>query len=167
MKIAYADPPYIGQAYRYPEKQEIDHQKLILELERYDGWALSCHSPSLRTLLPMCSDGARIAAWVKPFSPFKPGVNPAYTWEPVIFKPSRVKHPKDVETTRDWISVSPSLASNNKLLGAKPVKFCFWIFQILGASPDDEFFDLFPGTGIVTKCWNGWCESQDNKVRLL
>ena len=26
-----------------------------------------------------------IAAWTKPFAVFKPPVNPAYTWEPVIF----------------------------------------------------------------------------------
>lgn len=25
MKLAYADPPYIGCANKYPEKQEVDH----------------------------------------------------------------------------------------------------------------------------------------------
>ncbi len=35
MKIAYADPPYIGLANYYSEKEEIDHEKLLLELERF------------------------------------------------------------------------------------------------------------------------------------
>jgi hypothetical protein len=157
MKIAYADPPYIGQAHRYPEKQEVDHQKLILELEAYDGWALSCHSPSLRIILPMCPSHIRVGAWVKPFSPFKPMVNPAYAWEPVIYKPARVKHPKSEMTVRDWISISPSLESNTKLLGAKPYDFCFWIFRILGArGNEDTLDDLFPGTGIVGQAWQNF-----------
>lgn len=165
MRIAYADPPYIGQAYRYPEKQEVDHQKLILELEQYDGWALSCSSPSLKTLLPMCPEDIRIGAFVKPFCSFKPGVNPAYAWEPVLFKPARATHGNDIETVRDWVSANISIRKG--LVGAKPTGFCFWLFAILGARVDDEFYDLFPGTGIVTKCWDGWCESKSNKVRLL
>lgn len=43
MRIAYADPPYIGQGYRYPEKEEVDHAQLIDRLvKNFDAWALSC-----------------------------------------------------------------------------------------------------------------------------
>lgn len=47
MKFAYADPPYIGQAKRlygdHPDfAGEVDHAALIVDLLRYDGWALSC-----------------------------------------------------------------------------------------------------------------------------
>src|SRR3990167_9315735 len=156
MKIVFADPPYIGQANRYPEKQEVDHQKLILELEGYDGWALSCSSPSLKIILPMCPDDVRIGAFVKPFCSFKPNVNPAYAWEPVLFKPARDKHGKNVETVRDWISANIEIRKG--LVGAKPIAFCHWMFRILGAEPQDEFVDLFPGTGIVTRCWHGFQE---------
>ncbi len=161
MRIAFADPPYLGCANKYPEKQEVDHQKLILDLETYDGWALSCSTPSLRILLPMCLEGIRVGAWIKPFCSFKPGVNPAYAWEGIIFKPARGNHGKDVETVRDWVSANITIRKG--LVGAKPIKFCFWLFDILGALPEDEFIDLFPGTGIVTKCWHGWRESKSRK----
>ena len=150
-KIAYADPPYIGYAKYYPEKQEVDHQRLILELEtNYDAWALSCYSNSLHTLLPFCKSDVRIAAWVKPFAVFKVGVNPAYAWEPLLFRP--LPRSRKVATIRDWISVNPNIRGRH-LKGAKPAKFCYWLFELLGAREDDELFDLFPGTGIVTECW--------------
>ena len=46
MKIAYADPPYPGQAEKHyshdPRCAEVDHAKLIGRLDRdHDGWALS------------------------------------------------------------------------------------------------------------------------------
>ncbi len=37
MKVAYADPPYLGQGMRYPEKKEVDHVALIQQLEGYDA----------------------------------------------------------------------------------------------------------------------------------
>jgi len=161
MRIAYADPPYLGCANLYPEKQEVDHQKLILELETYNAWALSCHTPSLKTLLPMCPDNIRVAAWVKPFASFKPNVNPAYAWEAVLFKP--LPRAREVVTVRDWISANITLRKG--IVGAKPPAFCFWLFELLGARADDEFYDLYPGTGVVTRCWESWretkCCSQD------
>ena len=58
-RFAYADPPYVGQARRHYGREEVDHRALIAQLEMYDGWALSCSSPSLQTLLPaLPSQGA-------------------------------------------------------------------------------------------------------------
>lgn len=86
MRIAYADPPYIGQAKKRYSKEdsyagEVDHAELAVRLQSFDGWALSASSPSLHLVLPLCPPDARIAAWVKPFAIFKPNVNPAYAWE--------------------------------------------------------------------------------------
>ncbi len=156
MRIAYADPPYIGLANYYPEKEEVDHQKLIFELEGYDAWALSCHSPSLKILIPMCPVDIRIAAWVKPFASFKPNVNPAYAWEPVLYKP--LKRSRGEPTVRDWVSAC--ITFKKHMIGAKPPAFCFWLFELLGAREGDEFFDLFPGSSIVTKCWRGYQEAK-------
>ena len=86
MRIAYADPPYVGQAKKRYGVPEIDVPWLIHQLEGYDGWALSASSPSLKYILSLCPDSARVMAWVKPFAIFKPNVNPAYAWEPVIVK---------------------------------------------------------------------------------
>lgn len=160
MKFAYADPPYLGlariYAKRHPEAMVWDnpstHEQLIDRLcsEYADGWALSLHLPSIRTILPMCPSQARIAAWVKPFASFKPGVNPGYTWEPVIFCGGR-KRMRGEATVRDHFACPISLMKG--LPGAKPREFCRWIIEILNALPGDEFDDLFPGTGIFGRVW--------------
>tara|TARA_Y100000310_G_scaffold119290_1_gene118032 strand:+ start:449 stop:925 length:477 start_codon:yes stop_codon:yes gene_type:complete len=158
MRFAYADPPYIGQAKRHYGTEEVDHAALLQQLETFDAWALSCSSPSLFTLLPMCRDDVRIGAWVKPFGIFKPGVNPAYVWEPVLFKGAR-KRSREEPTARDWVSCNVTLRRG--LAGAKPEGFCFWLFELMGLEPDDDFHDLFPGTGAVTQAWERW------KTRLV
>lgn len=154
MKVAYADPPYIGQAKKHYNSEEVDHPELIRMLyQDYEAWALSCSSPSLKEILELCPNGVRVGAWVKPFCAFKVNVNPAYAWEPVIFYGGR-KLPRAVPTVRDWVSVSITLKRG--LVGVKPEAFCFWVFDMLGMKPDDEFHDLFPGSGAVTQAWERW-----------
>ena len=160
MKFAYADPPYIGQAKKHYGKEstyagEVDHAVLIASLcaEFPDGWALSASSPSLRLILPYCPDDVRIAAWVKPFAIFKPNVNPAYAWEPVIFRGGR-KRDRKAQTVRDWLRCNVTLRRG--LSGVKPEPFAFWLFDLLGMVPGDEFVDLFPGSGAMTKAWGRW-----------
>lgn len=145
MRLAYADPPYIGQAHRYVENEEVDHTELVERLRGYDGWALSCSSPSLGQLLPL-APGARIAAWVKPFASFKPGVNPGYCWEPVLFQSGRKRTRKE-PTVRDFISCNITIKKG--LCGAKPEAFCNWILDLIGWQPGDVLDDLFPGTGVM------------------
>jgi len=151
MRFAYADPPYVGQGRLY-KGREVNHPLLIAHLAEVfpDGWALSCSSPSLRFLLPLCPDDVRVAAWVKPFAVFKPNVNPAYAWEPVIFRGGR-KRGRTAMTVRDWISAPITMETG--LVGAKSEAFALWIFDLLGMEPGDELEDVFPGTGAVTKAW--------------
>lgn len=156
MRFAYADPPYLGLAAKFYGDRHADaadydrveaHIALIARLEAdYDGWAMSLHTPSLRTILPLCPEGSRVAAWVKPFASFKPGVNPAYAWEPVIWRGGR-KRDKTHETTRDWIAENITMLRG--FPGAKPRKFCLWIMDLLGVDPGDTVDDLFPGSGAV------------------
>lgn len=156
MKIAYADPPYLGQAKKHysadPNCAEVDHAELIarLELEYPDGWALSLSSPSLKTILPMCPARARVMPWVKPFCSFKPNVNPAYAWEPVIIVGGRPRT-REQETIRDWISANITLKKG--LSGAKPPEFCYWLFDVLNLQEFDDLIDLYPGTGAVGNAW--------------
>jgi hypothetical protein len=42
------------------------------------------------------------------------------------------------------------------LTGAKPEKVCHWAFEMVGARPEDELHDLYPGTGAVTVAWRRW-----------
>lgn len=161
MTFAYADPPYIGQAKKHyshdPNCAEVDHAALIAEMdERYDGWALSLSSPSLGQILALCPNNVRVGAWVKPFAAFKVNVNPAYAWEPVIFRGGR-RRTRKMPTERDWIAESITLRKG--LSGAKPRKFCFWLFEMLGMNESDILVDLFPGTGAVGHAhaqWKRW-----------
>lgn len=161
MRFAYADPPYLGcgaklYAKHHPDAADYDdpetHRALVLRLCEggFDGWALSLHSPSLRVILPMCPDDCRVMAWVKPFASFKPNVNPAYCWEPIIVRGGR-KRTREQPTVRDYVSAPITLRKG--LAGAKPRDFAFWVFDVLGAQPGDELADLFPGTGAITDAW--------------
>jgi hypothetical protein len=53
----------------------------------------------------------------------------------------------------------PRLSDPARVIGAKPATFCRWIFDLLGAQPQDSFEDLFPGSGGVLRAWH--CFSQD------
>jgi hypothetical protein len=162
MRFAYADPVYLGCARLYPEHPESHiwndpetHRELIEQLgdEYPDGWALSCHTPSLRVLLPFCPSDIRIGAWVKPFHAYKRGVRPAYAWEPLIYRGGRNKNPPVPEkggkaiTPKDFVSANITLRKG--LTGAKPEPFCDWVLDLLGFQPGDELTDLYPGTGVM------------------
>jgi hypothetical protein len=155
MRVAYADPPYIGCAGFYAEKEEVDHAQLVARLveEFPDGWALSSHSPGLREILPLCPDDVRVMAWVKPFAVFKPNVGVAYAWEPVIVRGGR-KRTREQATTRDWVAENITLRRG--MVGVKPEGFCRWLFAVLNLQEGDEFVDIYPGSGAVTRAWERW-----------
>ena len=174
MKFAYADPPYLGCASYYaklhPEAAIYDdpaiHRVLVERLcdEFPDGWAMSLSSPTLKHILPMCPDDARVGAWVKPWASFKPSVRIAYAWEPVIFRGGR-KLTREEDTVRDWVSAN--ITMERGLTGAKPRDFCRWIFSVLNIQSGDEFVDLFPGSGAVMDAWIEWAEKPLNYAGTL
>lgn len=163
MRVAIADPPYIGQAKRHYQSDEVDHAALITQLERdYDGYALCCKSDAreLAWLISLCKRDVRLGAWVKPFCSFKPNVNPAYAWEPVIWYSPRART-REQDTVRDWVSANITLKKG--LAGAKPREFCYWLFELLNMEPEDELCDLFPGTGAITEAWEQYRSCLDGK----
>lgn len=153
-RLAYADPPYPGMARKFYVNEdsydgEVDHEALIASLlEDYDGWALSTSAKTLKPVLAMCPDDARVAAWVKPNGADPRTRGPHNLWEPVIYMPARLRRPG----VRDWIALKPARGGGS-LMGRKPIGFCAWLFSLLGASPVDELDDLFPGTGVVAAAW--------------
>jgi hypothetical protein len=52
MRFAFADPPYPGNAGHYPERQEVDHARLIARLVRVCSWHRPARAATLRTLRP-------------------------------------------------------------------------------------------------------------------
>ena len=92
-------------------------------------------------------------AWVKPFCSFKPGVNPAYAWEPVLVHGGR-KRRRSQPTVRDYVSANITLKRG--LSGAKPDAFWVWLFSVLNLTADDTLDDLFPGTGRCAEVLAEW-----------
>lgn len=161
-RFAYADPPYLGCSAKHygalhPNAADYDeiatHRALIGRLcdEYPDGWALSLHEPSLRTILNLCPPDVRVAAWVKPFAAFKANVTRAWAWEPVIFRGGRPIQRID-PTVRDWFeapAIAESITLQRGLTGTKPHKFCRWVLEWLNVQPGDRVDDLFPGSGAM------------------
>lgn len=162
MKIGYADPPYINCAHLYKDHAdfagEVDHAELIERLQSdYDGWILHAAATpaSMAILAPLvAATGARWMSWVKGFAAFKKNVSVAYAWEPVIVKAARKPVVSKRLVNRDWIQESITLRKG--LTGAKPSKVCQWAFEMVGARPEDELCDLYPGSGAVGKAWSDW-----------
>lgn len=163
MRFAYADPPYLGLAAKFygdqhPEAAAYDdpetHRALIERLcDEYDGWAMSLHTPSLRAILPMCPPDVRVGAWCKSFASYKPGVHPAYAWEPIIFRGAR-KRGRHHTTVSDYCVVP--ITVKRGFQGAKPDRFVWWVLAVLNVQRDDEFTDLFPGSGAVGRAYERW-----------
>lgn len=163
LRIGYADPPYPGCAHLYRDHPdyagEVDHAALIRRLEdEFAGWVLhTAATPRAMALLaPLVEkiEGARWMSWVKGFAAFKRNVSVAYAWEPVIVKAARKPAVSKRLVMRDWIQESITLKRG--LTGAKPEAVCHWAFEMVGARPEDDLVDLFPGTGAVTRAWATW-----------
>lgn len=162
MKLGYADPPYPGCAELYRDHPdyagEVDHAQLIDRLESdFHGWVLHTNATAstIALLAPLIEKtGARWCSWVKGFAAFKRNVPVAYAWEPVLIKAARKPVVSKRQVNRDWIQESITLRRG--LTGAKPEAVCHWAFELLGARPDDELIDLFPGTGAVSRAWQTW-----------
>jgi hypothetical protein len=158
VRFAVADPPYYQCARKHysahPDASVYDtvegHQELVTRLvaEYPDGWALCMRSVDLvrllPQLLPLMPSDVRVAAWVKSFAAFKVNVNPAYTWEPVVFRTVR-RNDRARLTVKDHLACS--IALRRGLTGAKPDQFNRWVLDLLGWNPGDRVDDLFPGTG--------------------
>lgn len=153
MKLAYADPPYLGQGKRlygkYHEEAHIwDELETQISLlwglaENFDGWAFSATSTSLSQILPDAPE-CRVGAWIKPFAAWRPNHRVQYTWEPILFVTSRPKGGKGIPSVRDHHSANITMKKG--LPGAKPKTFNEWILEVIGYQEGDEFVDMFPGT---------------------
>lgn len=159
MRIAYADPPYPGQAAKWyadhPDyRGEVDLAELLVDLDGFDGWALSTSAAALKDVIGLVSGEVRVAVWYRPNSE-PPGNRGTWwwTWEPVVVRPAR----PPASATKDHLSFHKEQGFlGSTLPGQKPRPVCEWIFALIGAKPDDELVDIFPGSGAVTRAWDAW-----------
>lgn len=175
MKLAIADPPYLGRGASlygpdaktfphgglragagrrqpgdgHPDAAEWDnpdkHRQLCEQLDRYDGYAIAMNPDNLWHYLQWLPERTRVAAWVKP-NPFPAG-HVVRSWEPVLVKIPHRTRERSMQA-RDAL-VAPS--GNPGLIGAKPGAWTRWVLDMLGYDPEtDTVDDLFGGSGAVT-----------------
>lgn len=157
LRLAYADPPYPGNARLYRDHPdyagEVDHATLAARLTRYDGWALSTSAAALPAVLALCPPGVRVAAWCRGPRPVA-SWEPVGAWEPVIYRTARPVDPAAGLRTDVLVhGVAAMTTLPGRVTGAKPAAFCAWLFRLLGAAPGDQLDDLYPGSGAVTRAW--------------
>ncbi len=160
MKFAYADPPYIGQSKKLYGKHrdfagEVDQKSLVdILCQNYDGWALSLSIKSLPAILRFCPEDVLVLAWFKPIAP-PLGDHRRYNWEPVILSP--VRRPELGYVPMATIASPPQFTWREKpdghVIGEKPLAFAHWLFAAAGVRKSDDFADLFPGSGAMTRAW--------------
>jgi hypothetical protein len=163
LTLAYADPPYPGKAWIYRDHPdyagEVDHRALLerLTTEFPDGWALSTSAEALPMILrfPECPTDVRVAAWHRGERPTKAHL-PLNGWEPVLWRGGR-QIASDTGATRRVDSLvyhaRARRTDRRRVTGAKPATFIWWLFDLMGLSPIDDFHDLFPGSGGVQRAW--------------
>lgn len=166
LRLAYADPPYPGNAHLYRDHRdyggEVDHTALIDRLSTYNGWALSTSAAALPAVLRLCPPGVRVAAWHRGGR----GMSrwPLNAWEPVLYHGGRpvASHRGGTRRVDSLVhGVSPMTTLPGRVIGAKPAAFCRWLFDLLGAQPGDSFEDLFPGSGALTRAWTTYTTGAD------
>ncbi len=159
---------------------EVDHTRLVEQLvtEFPDGWALSTSSEALPAVLSLCVAAGvrvRVAAWVRRWRFHADARWPLSAWEPVVYAGGRPSLPAVDDTSAahrgdasceysdDAAAAArldalvclsgPRLTDPDRVIGAKPAEFCWWLFDLLGARPGDELVDLFPGSGGISRAW--------------
>jgi len=60
-----------------------------------------------------------------------------------------------------WPGVTTLCAWCDGPISAKPAAVCRWIFDLLGAAPEDRLDDLFPGSGAVGRAWAAFTRSPE------
>lgn len=157
VRLAYADPPYVGLARRYYGEEptyagEVDHAALLAQLATYAGFALSCSSRSIPLLSSYALDAGisdvRLAIWHRhrPWSG-------ASGYEGVLFRRARPSATPDVLL---GVGQARRPTHPEDVIGMKPPAFSAWLFGLMGAQPGDVLDDLFPGSGLVARAWRQW-----------
>lgn len=158
----YADPPYVGKAWRYAGEPdhggEVDHAELVSRLVTSFrsgetlGFALSFGGTwaSLKAIVTLIPDdlAPRVCPWVKPHGVSQNARGPYNVWEGVVVVGGRALPPG----VPDALVAMPA-RGGGKLPGRKPLAFAAWLSDLLGMLPGDELRDLFPGSGAVGRAW--------------
>jgi DNA modification methylase len=175
LRMAIADPPYLGTAKRfysidgesyekgleYTSNQdelaalwdEPEAHKELLEYlqDNFDSFAIAMNVHSLpvylKKLKPEASSGYRVCSWIKTNSA-PTGSRIRNGWEPVLIYNHPTRRSQQSGTrTRDYLIAN---APREGFIGQKPYEWTEWILDLLSYKEGDSIADLFLGSGAVT-----------------
>lgn len=168
MRIAIADPPYLGRASRWygvggrgsgggqhradehPAAAEWDeaetHRQLVVRLgEEFDAWAIAAAPSSLPVYLAAAPAALRVMIWHRR-NAVPSGARVRACWEPVLIHTPRRAY-------GSGLPVNDVLDCPNPVggfAGSKPPQWTRWVLDALGYDPEqDTVEDLFNGSGGV------------------
>lgn len=170
MRLAIADPPYLGRADRWygsgrghrgglgraaahEAAAEWDspatHQALVERLEaEYEGWVIAAAADSISTYLKVCRPDVRLMIWNKG-NAIPSGARVANQFEVVFAKiPVSRRGRSAGRSVSDVLTVGNSYRHN--FVGSKPYAWTHWVLDVLGYREGDTVHDLFAGSGAVT-----------------
>lgn len=157
-RFGFGDPPYEGKAHLYRAHPdyggEVSHEQVISRLAMFDGAVWACSSDSLRRILELAPPEAKVGVWVRGERPGR-SYRPLDAWEAVVYWGGRfrLRTVEDRVTNALVFPARPRTSDPKRVVGAKPAAYCQFIFDLVGAEPGDEFVDLYPGSGGVTRAW--------------
>lgn len=177
MRLAIADPPYLGRAARWygdgrghgggrgradehPEARKRDlletHLELLRRLETdYDGWAYAGAPDYLAQLADAIPADARTMIWHRG-NAIASGARIRATYEFVIIRPPPGRHRHGTGLAVDDV-LSAGIDTSQRFAGAKPPAWTRWVLAALGHQPGtDHVDDLFRGTGAVDAAVDGF-----------
>lgn len=167
MRFGYADPPYPGKAGYYVEQTEVDHRELVelLTASYPDGYALSTSAAALRDVLPLCPPDVRVCVWRRRVR-YVRSTRALSAWEPLLVVGGRLLAAGEAQTIVDDLETPDLVIADDvldyrgrygsfprALVGMKPPEFAAWLFGMWGVQAGDEFVDLYPGSGAMTRAW--------------
>jgi hypothetical protein len=172
--LVYADPPYANCKFKYARKNNsrqwginarTDYMRELVarmeELRAPDGAAaLSMATPELR-LMHLFPSGARVLAWVKNWSQFRPGVWPTFAWEPLIVWGTRASwrehggiegNGRPGGVPFDWVVLNPAPRKGKRAHETmKPEGFGDWVLDVTLGRRVLPVCELFAGTAPVAR----------------
>jgi hypothetical protein len=101
----------------------------------------------------VCPDvDVRLGSWYRYGRPTR-ARRPRPSWEAVLYVTARDAPWLDAGEDGLVYGVAPRTTDPRRVIGAKPPPFAYWMFGLLGALPGDDFHDLFPGSGGISRAW--------------
>lgn len=176
MRLAIADPPYLGRANRWygtgrghgagrgrpdshPSAQDWDlldtHLDLLARLEHdYDGWAYAGAPDSLPAIAHAIPAQAQVLVWHRG-NAIPNGGRIRTTWEYVIARIPNGRTSRDSGLAVDD-HLTAGIENRQRFVGAKPAAWTRWVLAVLGHTPGvDVVVDIFPGSGAITHTLDG------------